>query len=92
MLILARRCEVSLRVADKLIVCNFGGTMEVIMGLPKETNMQQMHDTPPVIMVAKRIHRLPHRSITYQPTKYEGISTAALMKKPRWLKKINFDN
>ena len=37
--------------------------------LPNGTNMQLMHDIPPVIMVANRIHLRPHLSMTYQPTK-----------------------
>jgi hypothetical protein len=45
--------------------------------------MQEMHDRPPVIMVANKIHLRPHLSMIYHPTKYDGISTAELMKKPK---------
>ena len=40
--------------------------------------MQEMQESPPIIIVPKRIHLLPHLSMMYQPMKYEGISTAEL--------------
>ena len=42
--------------------------------------MTEMQARPPMSMVVKSTHLRPSLSITNHPTKYEGISTAALNK------------